>query len=71
MKREAFFRVVKKLRGAAERKPRRTVHDDGQGKLEHPSNWPAEKIVEWLAAKLTSARDWLKKGVPPEKWGAL
>jgi ParB-like chromosome segregation protein Spo0J len=71
LKRDALAKIVRQINGGKQTKARSLTHKDGPACVVLPTNWPGEKIVEWLAARLRAAKDWLRKGVPPEKWGAL
>jgi ParB/RepB/Spo0J family partition protein len=69
--RDNVVKRIKVLKGGKEKKAKALKHADGPACVVLPTNWPGEKIVEWLAARLGAAKDWLRKGVPPEKWGTL
>jgi ParB-like chromosome segregation protein Spo0J len=71
LKRDALAKLVRQINGGKEKKAKALKHTDGPACVVLPTNWPGEKIVEWLAARLGAAKDWLRKGVPPEKWGTL
>jgi ParB/RepB/Spo0J family partition protein len=71
LKVDVIERLCRDRAGKKTKKARSLTHKDGPACVVLPTNWPGEKIVEWLAARLGAAKDWLRKGVPPEKWGTL